>query len=226
MPGVAGPRFSSDPVFRARQVHHRQEISRAAARTRSQSVRPTAGHGRPPARPGKHQAIRRAHELSDGRQAGTSPKTARPWTSVESRRCTPTALGARTPVRYVSVDTAKRRPAALQDDTRRDREERPVSRKNSQPAGRFRRWWQVLGSNQRRLSRRFYSPLLQGEADAADQRLCASRRVFGVSPSAMRPWLPGRVGAESTDGHGRRDRSGLRTVTGAVCGPFFSACGC
>ena len=33
---------------------------------------------------------------------------------------------------------------------------------NSQQAGRFRRWWQVLwqvlGSNQRRLSRRFYSP--------------------------------------------------------------------
>ena len=33
-------------------------------------------------------------------------------------------------------------------------------RENSQLAGRFRRWWQVLGSNQRRLSRRFYSPLL------------------------------------------------------------------
>ena len=26
----------------------------------------------------------------------------------------------------------------------------------SQATGRFRRWWQVLGSNQRRLSRRFY----------------------------------------------------------------------
>ena len=29
-----------------------------------------------------------------------------------------------------------------------------------QPGGRFRRWWQVLGSNQRRLSRRFYRPSL------------------------------------------------------------------
>jgi hypothetical protein len=28
---------------------------------------------------------------------------------------------------------------------------------NFQLAGRLRRWWQVLGSNQRRLSRRFYS---------------------------------------------------------------------
>ena len=30
---------------------------------------------------------------------------------------------------------------------------------NSQLAGRFHRWWQVLGSNQRRRSRRFYRPL-------------------------------------------------------------------
>jgi hypothetical protein len=29
----------------------------------------------------------------------------------------------------------------------------------TQLTGRFRRWWQVLGSNQRRLSRRFYRPL-------------------------------------------------------------------
>jgi hypothetical protein len=29
---------------------------------------------------------------------------ARPWLSVESRRCTPTALVARTPVRYMSVE--------------------------------------------------------------------------------------------------------------------------
>ena len=32
-------------------------------------------------------------------------------------------------------------------------------------------WWQVLGSNHRRLSRRFYSPLLLAEVDAADQRV-------------------------------------------------------
>jgi hypothetical protein len=69
------------------------------------------------------------------------------------------------PVRHASVDTATQRSAATQGDTRRDREKRTASHENPQPAGRFRRWWQVLwwqvlGSNQRRLSRRFYRPLL------------------------------------------------------------------
>jgi hypothetical protein len=44
----------------------------------------------------------------------------------------------------------------------------PRQHENSQLAGRFRRvWqvlWQVLGSNQRRLSRRFYSPLAPPES--------------------------------------------------------------
>ena len=50
--------------------------------------------------------------------------------------------------------------------------------------------WQVLGSNQRRLSRRFYSTLLLPEARAADQRVRASRHESGPPPSAMRPWTP------------------------------------
>ena len=69
-----------------------------------------------------------------------------------SELCAPTALTARTPVRYTSVDSAPRRSIALQDDTRRDREETARKHENSQLAGRFRRWGQVLGSNQRRLS--------------------------------------------------------------------------
>jgi hypothetical protein len=52
-------------------------------------------------------------------------------------------------------------------------------------------WWQVLGSNQRRLSRRFYSPILLFEAYAADLRLCHPRRDSERPPSAMRPWAPG-----------------------------------
>ncbi len=43
--------------------------------------------------------------------------------------------------------------------TWRDIGRRPARRENSQLTGRLRRWWQVLGSNQRRLSRRFYRPL-------------------------------------------------------------------
>ena len=83
---------------------------------------------------------------------------ARPWLSVESRRCTPTALTARTPVRYMSVDTATQRSTALQGDTRRDKKKTARLTAFPQPAGRFPRVWQVLGSNQRRLSRRFYRP--------------------------------------------------------------------
>ncbi len=88
----------------------------------------------------------------------------------------------------------------------------------------------MLGSNQRRLSRRFYSPILLFEAYAADLRLCASRRDLGPLPSAIRPWTPGsgvravhgpwvnrpRTGTDRpTDGHGpahgrarRRPRTG------------------
>ena len=65
------------------------------------------------------------------------------------------------PVRYMSVTTATHRPTVTHADTRRDKKETARRAAFPQPAGRFRRWWQVLGSNQRRLSRRFYSvPLL------------------------------------------------------------------
>src|SRR3989442_913993 len=60
---------------------------------------------------------------------------------------------------YTSVDTAAHRPAVTHPDTRRDKEETARRAAFPQRAGRFRRWWQVLGSNQRRLSRRFYRPL-------------------------------------------------------------------
>jgi hypothetical protein len=64
----------------------------------------------------------------------------------------------------------------------------------------------VLGSNQRRLSRRFYSTLAPPESRPADQRLSVSRRVFGLPPSAMRPWTPGSCALEihgrGTDGEG------------------------
>src|SRR6266567_7046705 len=70
----------------------------------------------------------------------------------------PTVHTDRPSGRTPSVDTATQRPAAPQGDTWRDREETARIAGNSQPGGRFRRWWQVLGSNQRRLSRRFYRP--------------------------------------------------------------------
>jgi hypothetical protein len=59
-------------------------------------------------------------------------------------------------VRHVSVTIAIQRPAAAHRDTRRDISQTPRAPENPQATGRFRWWWQVLGSNQRRLSRRFY----------------------------------------------------------------------
>jgi hypothetical protein len=67
----------------------------------------------------------------------------------------------------------------------------------------------VLGSNQRRLSRRFYSPILLFESYADDLRLCASRLDLGPPPSAMRPWAPG-FGVRAVD---RPSQAGLRTAT-------------
>src|SRR5712691_734647 len=62
---------------------------------------------------------------------------------------------------YMSVTTAMHRPTVTHADTWRDEKETARRAAFPQPGGRFRRWWQVLGSNQRRLSRRFYRPLLR-----------------------------------------------------------------
>ena len=61
--------------------------------------------------------------------------------------------------------------------------------------------WQVVDSNHRRRSRRFYSPLAPPESPPADQRVRRSRRDCGLPPSAMRPWAPGSGGRTA---HGRR----------------------
>src|ERR1700752_203234 len=55
--------------------------------------------------------------------------------------------------------TAMHRPIVTRTDTHRDEKETARRAAFPQPAGRFRWWWQVLGSNQRRLSRRVYRPL-------------------------------------------------------------------
>ena len=62
-------------------------------------------------------------------------------------------------VRHMSVTTATQRLTAARHETRRHNSKKARETGNPQLTGRFRRWWQVLGSNQRRLSRRFYRPL-------------------------------------------------------------------
>jgi hypothetical protein len=60
-------------------------------------------------------------------------------------------------VRHMSVTTTTQRLTAAHHETQRDKTEKAREAGDPQLTGRFRRWWQVLGSNQRRLSRRFYS---------------------------------------------------------------------
>src|SRR5579859_1959678 len=67
--------------------------------------------------------------------------------------------------------------------------------------------WQVLGSNQRRLSRLFYSPILLFEAYAANLPLYVPRQDLGPPPSAMRPCAGSRCRGDArtgTDGGARR----------------------
>src|SRR5271165_6881142 len=147
--------------------------------------------------------------LSGGRRATDGPPgqpvRGRPWKADGAHRPSwrPDA------VRYMSVDTATQRSTAIQDDTRRDRAETARIAENSQPAGRFRRWWQVLGSNQRRLSRRFYRPLsLCTSQSATDQHIYAGQMRFSISyafmPSESWELARPRTGSgEATDGPGR-----------------------
>jgi hypothetical protein len=64
---------------------------------------------------------------------------------------------------------------------------------------------QVLGSNHRRLSRRFYRPWLLPEAHAADQHIRDTRLDFWPPPSAMRPSAPGSEAARRGTARRRPD---------------------
>ena len=62
-------------------------------------------------------------------------------------------------VRHMSVTTATRRLTAAHHEARRHSNKKARETGKTQLTGYLRRWWQVLGSNQRRLSRRFYRGL-------------------------------------------------------------------
>jgi len=127
----------------------------------------------------RHSRTRRpgAAQIGDARptQRRTSSRNTPPARPVRGRPrktdgfvdrpCGPDA------VRYLSVDPATQRSTALQGDTPPDREKTARLAENSQLTGRFRRWWQVLGSNQRRLSRRFWSDLSSWPDTCANQRV-------------------------------------------------------
>ena len=59
-------------------------------------------------------------------------------------------------VRHMSVTTATQRLTAAHHETPRHSSTKARETGKTQLTAYLRRWWQVLGSNQRRLSRRFY----------------------------------------------------------------------
>ena len=120
-------------------------------------------------------------------------------------------------VRYMSVDPATQGSTARQGDTPWAREKTARIAAHPQLPGRFRRMWQVVDSNHRRRSRRFYSPLLLPESPPADQHIRASRRKFGPPPSAVRPCAPDFGAVKATDGGGKGHGQGRTARAGAVC---------
>ena len=167
--------------------HHRTRLPRPPARTSS------PGHGRP---------TRAMHaRLSCQRQAGT-PCPRDP--SVESRRChRPRARPyARPPYVRGHRDTAAR--SATRRHMAGQRRNGPPTRINA-ASGPFRSVWRVLGSNQRRLSRRFYRPLsLCTSQSAADQQICAGGRDLRIPCSSALGFQElARATDRSTRGHGR-----------------------
>jgi len=149
-------------------------------------------------------------------RAAHAPSAVRPWPSVKQPTVRTDRAGARIPS-DIRPWTPRHSGPQRYKVTPRDKAKTARIAENSQLAGRFRRWWQVLwqvlGSNQRRLSRRFYSPSLLAGVHATDQHIRRPRRHPAPPPSAMRPWAPGLV-----HGRGRKNpRTGaVGTVTPTV----------
>jgi hypothetical protein len=210
--GCPGPRT---PPTKVRATRARS--ARPASVTPSRTVAPAISapallrplHPREAAGPlGGH--TRMHARLSGARQAGTCRQPGPSVAVREKPTVTPTARPARTPSAicpWTPLHSALQRYKVTHDGTRR---KTARIAENSQLAGRFPRVWQVLGSNQRRLSRRFYSPLAPPESPPADLHLRRSRRDSGLPPSAMRPWA---ADSGAVRAHGRR-RNGPRTRTG------------
>ncbi len=159
-------RDSGTPAVNARATRARSARFRTPSRSPGSSPWPPAHPPLPgpPRDPVNHPGPRPGTRgCTPGSAARVKPGTRRRrGPSVAVRE---TADGAHrpsqstNPVRHASVDTATHRLTVTHHDARRDKKETARLAENSQLAGRFTRWWQVLGSNQRRLSRRFYRPL-------------------------------------------------------------------
>src|SRR5580700_11222184 len=106
----------------------------------------------------------------------------------------------------MSVTTATHRPAVTHADTRRDKKETARRAAFPQLAGRFCRVWQVLGSNQRRLSRRFYRPLpLATRATCRVPSVRAASKRIAQDTTRRLADGPSRLTGSDRGRRGRRD---------------------
>jgi len=96
------------------------------------------------------------------------------------------------PVRYASVVPRIQRHPPVQGGTLRHRREQPASQENP-ASGHIRSVWQVMGSNHRRRSRRFYSPLAPPGPPAKPKASTSagSPALAPAKPSPPSPTTPG-----------------------------------
>src|ERR1700677_735629 len=137
------------------------------------------------------------------------PVRGRPW---KADGYTDRATGSDA-VRYASVDTATYQLTVTHADTRRDKKETARVAENSQPADRFPRMWQVLGSNQRRLSRRVFSVNALTHGTASELRKYRNVIRFAVPLSAICPCGTAYFAPMAPKIHGQRPYSPLTSMT-------------
>ena len=116
-------------------------------------------------------------------------------------------------VRHMSVTTATQRLTAARHETRRHNNKKARETGKTQLTGCFRRWWQVLGSNQRRLSRRFYRPL---DPTGHMPLTCAFHPETGFAPGPVRHMSvrsPGGAAKPRTGTDGVRPSPATSTFT-------------
>jgi hypothetical protein len=149
------------------------------------------------------------------------------------------SLGLVVPVGRVGVRAGRRSGVGVGVGRRRrmvalrDRAETARVAGKSWLAGRLCRWWQVMGSNHRRLSRRFTARSFCRETRPLTSTDNVRGAFSGPLPSAICPWTPNFWAHASTDGHGPahgRLRTNPRTgPVGAVrptTNPRFSPLTC
>jgi hypothetical protein len=103
----------------------------------------------------------------------------------------PTGFMIADAVRYMSVHSWKQPDSHGHRGIPPGLKQQPATRETP-GHGLFRRWWQVLGSNQRRLSRRFYREPIVAPVRGPDLLILrSSPRQMGI-PSAPRPCIPSR----------------------------------